>query len=210
MPGNFPFDAIAPMYEKLIRPAVPRELAARLNLPAAGALLDAGGGSGRVTQYLRGSAGLLVVADPSFNMLSQARAKSGLAPVAGWSENLPFPAGSFARVVMVDAFHHVCDQARTAAELWRVLAPGGRLVIEEPDIDSPGVKILALGERLALMRSRFLAPDRMADLFRRSGAEIRIDRDRATAWIIVDRVPVQPPRAAAPGGSAGRAGPETS
>lgn len=187
MPGNFPFDAIAPLYEKLIRPADPRELTARLDLPADGALLDAGGGSGRVAQFLRGSAGLILVADPSFNMLREARAKPGLNPVAGFSESLPFPAGRFARIIMVDAFHHVCDQERTAAELWRVLAPGGRLVVEEPDFDSPGVKLLALGERLAFMRSRFLAPDRMADLFRRPGAEIRIERDRATAWIIVDR-----------------------
>ena len=30
---------------------------------------------------------------------------------------------------MVDAFHHVCDQEQTVAELMRVLAPGGRLVV---------------------------------------------------------------------------------
>jgi SAM-dependent methyltransferase len=187
VPGNIHFDIIAPLYEIFIRPTAPEELIARLALPADGALLDAGGGSGRVAQFLRGAAVPIVVADASFNMLAEARAKQGLFPVAGFSECLPFPSGAFSRIVMVDALHHVGDQNRTAAELWRVLAPGGRLVIQEPDFDIPGVKILALAERLALMRSRFLPPDRMADLFRRTGAAIRIERNHATAWIIVDR-----------------------
>jgi len=41
---------------------------------------------------------------------------------------------SFDRVLMVDALHHVVNQAETICELYRVLKPGGRLVIEEPDL----------------------------------------------------------------------------
>jgi len=35
----------------------------------------------------------------------------------------------------------------------RVLAPGGRLVIEEPDVERTPVRLIALAEKLALMRS---------------------------------------------------------
>ena len=38
---------------------------------------------------------------------------------------------SFERVIMVDALHHVYNHARAAAELWRFVKPGGRIVIEE-------------------------------------------------------------------------------
>ena len=47
---------------------------------------------------------------------------------------------------MVDALHHVADQEATIRELWRLLKPGGRIIIEEPDIRRFEVKLLALIE----------------------------------------------------------------
>jgi ubiquinone/menaquinone biosynthesis C-methylase UbiE len=181
------FDLLAPLYETFIPPGDPQELCTRIGLPTPGALLDAGGGTGRVAQSLRGMAGSIVVADLSFKMLAEARRKAGLNPVCSHTERLPFPNGFFARIIMVDAFHHVCDQRQTAAELWRVLQPGGRLVIEEPDVRAFAVKLIAAGEKIALMRSHFLAPHRIGELFRRPGAGIRIAVDNTTAWIIVEK-----------------------
>jgi ubiquinone/menaquinone biosynthesis C-methylase UbiE len=193
MPGRSHFDFLAPLYETVIRPADPAELCDRLGPPVSGALLDAGGGTGRVAQHLRGRAGSTVVADLSFGMLSEACRKPGLRPVCSSTEMLPFADQSFERIIMVDAFHHVLDQRRTAEELWRVLRPGGRLVIEEPDIRSLTVKLVALGEKLALMRSRFFPPMRIAELFRHPGARVGLDSGNHTVWIIVDRAPVRPP-----------------
>jgi ubiquinone/menaquinone biosynthesis C-methylase UbiE len=59
-------------------------------------------------------------------MLAQARAK-GLSALSAESENLPFAADSFERVLMVDALHHVIHQAQTVRELYRVLKPGGQI-----------------------------------------------------------------------------------
>jgi ubiquinone/menaquinone biosynthesis C-methylase UbiE len=188
MPPFGHFDLLAPLYETFFPPRDPRELLARTGLPC-GALLDAGGGTGRVSQFARGAADPIVVADLSHPMLIEARSKSGLHPVCSHTETLPFADSTFARIVMVDALHHVCDQRRTAAELWRVLAPGGRLVVEEPDVRHLAVKLIAIGEKLALMRSRFLAPPRIAELFRRPGASVRVDAGNGTAWIIVEKKP---------------------
>ena len=61
---------------------------------------------------------------------------------------------------MVDALHHVINHGQTAREMYRVLKPGGRIVIEEPDIRSFYVKLIAVAEKLLLMRSHFLSPQR--------------------------------------------------
>jgi len=89
----------------------------------------------------------------------------------------------------VDAFHHVCDQPQTVQELWRVLAPGGCLVIEEPDLRTFAVKIVAVAEKLALMRSHFLSPTDIAALFDFPGAEIRIETETEgfNTWVIVQK-----------------------
>jgi demethylmenaquinone methyltransferase/2-methoxy-6-polyprenyl-1,4-benzoquinol methylase len=86
---------------------------------------------------------------------------------------------------MVDAFHHVVDQAATAFEMLRVLNPGGLLVIEEPDIRTFGVKLIAVAEKLLMMRSHFLSPEQIASLF--PHANTRIFTQGATAWIVVKK-----------------------
>ena len=181
------FGFLAPFYERLIHPREPQTLQALAGLPTSGALLDAGGGTGRVAQFLRGQAAQVVVADLSFKMLWQASKKDGLYPVCARTEELPFLDESFARIIMVDALHHVQDQHRTADELWRVLQPGGRIVVEEPDVRTVGARLIAWGERLLLMRSRFLAPAQIARLFGYPGARVRIHADGANVWVVVEK-----------------------
>ena len=113
----------------------------------------------------------VVICDPSPAMLRQARGK-GLRACASVAEHLPFADRSFERIVVVDTFHHLHDQRLAAAELLRVLRPGGRLVVEEPDIRRRVVKFAALLERLLLMRSRFFSLTDLMRLFEASGAAI--------------------------------------
>ena len=184
------FDFLAPLYETFIPPKDPQEMWAFADLPAeGGALLDAGGGTGRVAQFMSGKANPIVVADLSCKMLAEARQKDNLLPVCSHTEKLPFPDEAFARIIMVDALHHVCDQRGTVDELWRTLKPGGRLVIEEPDLRLFGVKLLALAEKLALMRSHFLSPPRIAELFHYPDARVRIETGKFNAWVIVEKDP---------------------
>jgi ubiquinone/menaquinone biosynthesis C-methylase UbiE len=188
MPNFDHFGILAPFYERFIKPKDPQELAAHLRLPVDGALLDAGGGTGRISQYLTGAAGRVVVADLSREMLAEANKKDGLRPVCSASEALPFADCAFARILMVDALHHVIDQRTTLQELWRVLQPGGRLVIEEPDLRRFTVKLLALAEKAALMRSHFLSPPQIAEMLQQPGARVYIAADASTAWIIAEKL----------------------
>jgi ubiquinone/menaquinone biosynthesis C-methylase UbiE len=47
------FDRLAPLYDRVIGPPNPARLQTLLDLPTPGRLLDAGGGTGRVTAQLR-------------------------------------------------------------------------------------------------------------------------------------------------------------
>jgi ubiquinone/menaquinone biosynthesis C-methylase UbiE len=150
------FNLIAGFYDRSAGFVVTEQLLRLLDLSPRSILLDAGGGTGRVSVALRSKVDQVVVADLSLGMLRHARNK-GLPTVYSPVEFLPFPPAVFDRVIMVDAFHHVLDQRRTADELWRVLAPKGRILIVEPDIHQIAIKFLALGEKAALMRSHFLS-----------------------------------------------------
>lgn len=183
------FNFFAPLYETFIPPKDPQEMWALAGLPVSGALLDAGGGTGRVAQFMSGKANPIVVADLSCKMLAEARQKDGLHPVCSHTEKLPFVDEAFARIIMVDALHHVCDQRGTVDELWRTLQPGGRLVIEEPDVRAFAVKLIALAEKLVLMRSHFLSPPHIAEMFHYTDARVRVKTGKSIAWIIADKEP---------------------
>ena len=56
----------------------------------------------------------------------------GLLAVAGDIRRMPFPDSSFAAVNCRDTLEHVPDPDVAASEMWRVLAPGGILVVDGP------------------------------------------------------------------------------
>ncbi len=180
------FGLVAPCYDYVIRLHSIEKLSVLLKLPVSGRLLDAGGGTGRVSEALQGLVSQVIVADISLGMLRQAVNRKGLNGVCALSEYLPFSDDSFERITMVDALHHVISHAMSANELWRVLKPGGLLVIEEPDIRTMPVKLVAIAEKLALMRSHFISPPLIAALFP-PDARSRIEIASNTAWIVVEK-----------------------
>ncbi|MBK8984648.1 MAG: class I SAM-dependent methyltransferase [Chloroflexi bacterium] len=182
------FGLLAPFYERFIPPPNPERWVRLLNLPVVGRLLDAGGGTGRVSGQLRPFVHHLVIADESYKMLAEAQAKSVCCPVISGVETLPFAAGSFDRVMVVDALHHFASQRAAIADLARILKPGGRLVIEEPDLHKLSVKFVAVAEKVALMRSKFYYPEQIAAMAVALGLVVTVERDgRFAAWIIADK-----------------------
>ncbi|MCS7287036.1 MAG: methyltransferase domain-containing protein [Anaerolineae bacterium] len=146
------FSWIAPLYDRIISSPV-REKLSWIDLGREGLVIDVGGGTGRVARVLKSEAKVIVV-DPSFGMLVRAKGK-GLMACCARAEALPFAPGVADAAIVVDAFHHFEDHLQAAKELMRVLKKGGKLFLEEPDITNFAVKVIALGERLLLMRSRF-------------------------------------------------------
>ncbi len=181
------FGLIAPLYDRTVKNRLPQRLLDLLGGGAGGWALDIGGGTGQLAQFLLpGSAGV-AVGDVSLGMLRLAGSKAGLSAVLGPSEQLPFAEGAFERIIMVDALHHVADQRATARELWRVLRPGGRLVIQEPDIRTGAVKVIGVMEKLLLMRSRILPIEQMEALFAGLPGRLHSVSADKMVWLVVEK-----------------------
>ncbi len=127
-PGN---DTVA-LEEPLVRGVLDE-------LPA-GPVLDAACGTGRHAAYLTAAGRDVIGVDSSQEMLAQARAKLPGADLRGGElEDLPLEDGAVAGAVCALALSHVPRLERAMAELGRVLAPSGRLVISNPHPFATGV-----------------------------------------------------------------------
>ena len=97
------------------------------------AALDLGSGTGRFTPALaRAFGGPVYGVEPSGRMRDVAMRSSAhpaVSYLAGRAEDIPLPAASCDLVLMYLVFHHVHDRAAAAAEVARVLRPGGRVLI---------------------------------------------------------------------------------
>jgi demethylmenaquinone methyltransferase/2-methoxy-6-polyprenyl-1,4-benzoquinol methylase len=181
------FDLISPLYDLVFGRRIDNEIVTFADLKSDQVLLDIGGGTGRVSILFKENFSKIFVIDSSVNMLKEAKAK-GLSTLNSNSERLPFDDESVHRIIMVDALHHVKNQEETLREMWRILKPQGKIIIEEPDINNFIVKLIALGEKILLMRSHFIAPKEIAEMFNHQKlAKIDIEYQKGNAWIIVEK-----------------------
>jgi SAM-dependent methyltransferase len=141
-------------------------LALRPFVPWEGEGLEIGVGSGRFAAPL----GIRVGVDPSPAMLVHARER-GIDGVEGVAEELPFEGDSFDHALVVTTICFVDSAERMLAEAWRVLRPGGRLVIGFIDRESPlGQEYLAhQAESVFYREAVFFSAGEVAGLLAASG-----------------------------------------
>ena len=105
-------------------------------------ILEVGCGTGeelRALLPLVGSAGRLVGIDSSQTMVEEARRRSQHTEIqfmVGDAHALEFRSASFDAARAARTFQHLEDPRRALAELARVVRPGGRVVLAEPDWDT--------------------------------------------------------------------------
>jgi ubiquinone/menaquinone biosynthesis C-methylase UbiE len=96
--------------------------------------LDLGSGTGRMTPALANAFGGPVYGvEPSDKMRAQAAAQAGHPAVtyrAGSAEHIPLPDASCDAALLFFVWHHVVEREQAAAELRRVVKPGGKLFVQ--------------------------------------------------------------------------------
>jgi ubiquinone/menaquinone biosynthesis C-methylase UbiE len=133
------FDRWARSYENDRRSrfnAKPQQAAlAALDLQPHERLLDVGCGTGAAVRAAAATVERAVGVDLSPQMIARARELATDVPgaefVVGDSEQLPFESGEFDAVLCTASFHHYPNPRKATAEMARVVAPGGRLVIAD-------------------------------------------------------------------------------
>lgn len=104
-------------------------------VPAGARVLDCGAGTGNFSLAAARRASSVLCTDQSLPMLERARKKAkkrGLTNLAFARRDvtaLSDPDGSFDAVIAANALHLLPDPEPAVRELWRVTAPGGRLIL---------------------------------------------------------------------------------
>jgi ubiquinone/menaquinone biosynthesis C-methylase UbiE len=114
-----------------------RQLGKTLDLPIGSMVLDAGCGFGLVADTLATESGLNVVGiDLAHNRLDKAKelVGSGVSLTEADYHHLPFPNNIFDGVFTMETLVNAKPYEKVLTEFWRVLKPGGRLVLHEYSI----------------------------------------------------------------------------
>jgi ubiquinone/menaquinone biosynthesis C-methylase UbiE len=144
-------DWTLPLYDPLVKllggDRVRRSLVEQADLVEGQTLLDVGCGTGSLVALVRSlNPGVQVTGiDPDPKALERARRKAVRAGVSirldqGFADALPYPDGSFDRVLSSFMFHHVppAERPRMLGEARRILKPGGSLHLLDFDGPEPG------------------------------------------------------------------------
>jgi SAM-dependent methyltransferase len=133
----------APLGE-LLEPMA-RDLVRRAAVAPGERVLDVATGTGNAAIEAAAAGAVVTGCDLTPELLDVARARDGgITWVEADAERLPFPDGAFDVVLSCIGAIFAPDQQRTAAELTRVLRPGGRLAMANWTPDGYGGRFLRL------------------------------------------------------------------
>ena len=132
------YNRLAPDYDRrwlFYIGATIRETLGRIDLLPENRVLDVGCGTGVLLEALSNTTPgtLLAGVDPSADMLVVARQRldETVSLKQGYAEKLPFPEEAFDVVISTNALHYFRNPTGALLEMYRVLAPDGRIAITD-------------------------------------------------------------------------------
>ena len=101
----------------------------RSSLHADGSVVDVGGGDGRLRHLIGPSCSRYINLEPSRTLLSQLELDDSQVAIRGLGEFLPISSGSFSCVSAKASLDHAFDANLMISEFFRVLEPGGFVIV---------------------------------------------------------------------------------
>ena len=148
-----------------------------------GRLLDVGCGAGTHLAQLRELGWDVYGVDLSQDAARVAKERYGIPVKVGMLPEVRFPEGMFAVVMMSHVIEHVPDPLVHLTECWRILAPGGQLIIRTPNMVSFASRFFGK-DWMALDPPRHLvlfSPTTLRDCVQRTG--FRVVRERSHPYM---------------------------
>lgn len=127
-------------------------------------VLDIGGGTGKLAEYISENCKAVYVLDESSGMLSKVKKSQKIVTVLGNALTTNFESSSFDAVVISDVLHHIKDQKRLIEEAYRILKSDGRLIIMDFEKRHIKTKILRAFENILFGRLYFKTGKEVIDL----------------------------------------------
>lgn len=191
------FDRFARLYDLVMPSADAATLTPGLDLVDGPIewVIDLGGGTGRAATVIDDAA---VVVDAAAGMVRRARA-NGHEAVLGDVEQLPLGSNAVDVVLIVDALHHFPTVESTLRAVFRVIRPGGAVIIREFDPTTLRGRLLSIGEQGLGFDSRFYAPDELSAIVETAGFQSHV-LDRGFGYTVCGTKPMTE---APPGETAG-------
>jgi ubiquinone/menaquinone biosynthesis C-methylase UbiE len=189
-PSEHAFDAVASLYDSWYDTPLGQtvdELEKDLLYPLAGLrsvspgarlqggqqALDVGTGTGHFAVDLAARGLSVIGVDLSTQMLTVAReSATAMHLVRGDAARLPMASESFDLVLSVTALEFAADPERAVQEMWRVVRPGGRLVVGVLNAWSPWAwqrRRESRGQQTPFSHAHFFSPAEFLELLRQLG-----------------------------------------
>lgn len=105
------------------------EVKAAADLNKNDVVVDIGGGTGRLAEYICNCCNAVYILDESEKMLSKAGNIENVIKVKGNALAAPFENDSIDTVILCDVFHHIKEQRLLLIEISRILKKGGKIVL---------------------------------------------------------------------------------
>ena len=113
-----------------------------MNLKGDEVVLDIGGGTGKLADYVSKDCRKIYVLDESRGMLSRIKPNKKVIPLLGNALETDFVDKSIDVVIIADVLHHIKDQEGLIDEIHRILKGNGKLIIL--DFEKNHIKIMLL------------------------------------------------------------------
>ena len=180
------FSKFAHRYDNFVGKFNLEELLEYLPLDKENLLLDLGGGTGRAAEQLLEYVNECIVLDPSYEMLLEAKKKTDrFLNIQAVGEALPFRNNSLKQIFLNDSFHHIKKQKETLEESFRVLKPGGKLIIREFDKNYFWNLFLRFAEFVVGFGSKFYSPKKLAAICEEIGFKTSWKRPNRSTFILI-------------------------